>query len=1045
MYFRNLIKFQPHVLATLATVLVVVPAPLAHAQATALWNDGFAASENSSDVDFLFTSRQSGALSSISYVQSPAAADPLAWHHQVGNSAFQNRLLLAGDGEVLGRVSPNYNFKSMVSGALPAQVSFKLQLNADNTSAYTTAGFSLGSSSPQTPADAATPHFGIRFTRDDLFGAGSAMQFFDGSTWIGNQTYTFPGGIDPGAASFDVCLIISDPIDGNPWNGVSSTHIAVSVNGTLVGSYSKDGGGYTDNFLTMESGFGANAPAATPVVGVGINVFDELTVSTAPPVNEEFSTAQLTYAGDVSTADLLHGVAPVTSGNWGSDVASLNDGVNGGPNGGSIEGAWTRVGAAAEFNLGLGANGLGYDIGSIQAIAGWDSGGFGFQAWKVEVKPVGGSYVYLATVDYQPSAIRKVGASKVILGGSGGLLASRIQSIRFTANPVASGFENSFIWREIDVFGLSTVPDLTAPALMGLYPRNEASGAPANSKLELTFDENVTVGTGDITIKNLSDSTQMTIAVSDGSQVSMSGPVMKISPVVDLTAFKQYAIQIDATAIKDRSGNAFSGISDDMTWKFITGLPDLAAPATTTLSPTDGITGVSVGTNLVATFDENVTIGSGNITIKNLSTSTEIVIPVGDSRVSLAGSVLTINPNTDLDTKQNYAVRIDSGAFVDRSGNPFPGILNDTTWNFTSEALPLRILCVGDSITVGYTDDSLSGAYPFMFGYRRGLYTQLTSANYDFKLVGSSPQPDFGSYVPPFNLRDFGQDGHEGYGGETISGLTTKIAGYMASAKPDVILLMIGINEMGPDSPALLNTLVNRILTSDPTVRLIVAQITPRAEFNQDLYNYNLYIRDTLVPTYAGSGSHVSTVDQYSLFLTDPNNYTSAIKPGVMSNGINHPTNPYYDLMAPVWLQGIEALGFGPNFTSWIADPAFGLDPANQGFALDPDGDGLPNGVEAWFGSNPAQSNPGLSNPSKSFNHTTFTHPQTANPLAGLSGDYEWSPNLIEWYQGGSGPAGGPTVTFSSVTTNGITTLTATASAPMAKQFLHVKVSQATP
>ena len=747
------------------------------------------------------------------------------------------------------------------------------------------------------------------------------MQFFDGSTWIGNQTYTFPDGIDPGAASFDVCLTISDPLDGNPWNGVGSTRIAVSVNGTLVGCYSKDGGGYTDNFLTMESGF---------------------------------------------------------------------------------------------------------------------------QAWKVEVKPVGGSYVYVATVDYQPSAIRKVGASKVILGGSGGLLASRIQSIRFTANPVASGFENSFIWREIDVFGLSTVPDLTAPALMSLYPGNEASGAPANSKLELTFDENVVVGTGSITIKNLSDSTQTTIAVSDGSQVSMSGPVMKISPAVDLTAFKQYAIQIDTTAIKDRSGNAFAGISDDMTWKFITGLPDLAAPATTTLSPTDGITGVSVGTNLVATFDENVSIGSGNITIKNLSTSTEIVIPVGDSRVSVAGSVLTINPNTNLDTKQKYAVRIDSGALVDRSGKPFPGIFNDTSWNFTSEALPLRILCVGDSITVGYTDDSLSGAHPFMFGYRRGLYTHLTSANYNFKLVGSSPQPVFVSYVPPFNLRDFGQDGHEGYGGETISGLTTKIAGYMASAKPDVILLMIGINEMGPDSPALLNSLVNRILTADPTVRLIVAQITPRAEFNQDLYNYNIYIRDTLVPTYAGSGSHVSTVDLYLLFLTDPNNYTSAIKPEVMSNGINHPTNPYYDLMAPVWFQGIEVLGFGSNFSSWIADPAFGIDPAYQGFALDPDGDGLPIGVEAWFGSKPAQSNPSISNPSMSFNHTTFTHPQTANPLAGLSGDYEWSPNLIDWYQGGSGPAGEPTVTFSSVTTDGITTLTATASAPLAKQ-LYIKVSQVTP
>jgi hypothetical protein len=36
------------------------------------------------------------------------------------------------------------------------------------------------------------------------------------------------------------------------------------------------------------------------------------------------------------------------------------------------------------------------------------------------------------------------------------------------------------------------------------------------------------------------------------------------------------------------------------------------------------------------------------------------------------------------------------------------------------------------------------------------------------------------------------------------------------------------------------------------------------------------------------------------------------------------------------------------------------LDPAEQGFVLDPDGDRLANGLEAWFGTHPGEFTPGL-------------------------------------------------------------------------------------
>jgi hypothetical protein len=100
---------------------------------------------------------------------------------------------------------------------------------------------------------------------------------------------------------------------------------------------------------------------------------------------------------------------------------------------------------------------------------------------------------------------------------------------------------------------------------------------------------------------------------------------------------------------------------------------------------------------------------------------------------------------------------------------------------------------------------------------------------------------------------------------------------------------------------------VKTILATDKAVRLIVAQITPLRVFNQDLFDYNTYIRESLVPAYAGKGFTISTVDLYPHFLADPEDPKS-IDPTRLSNHINHPTNSLYDQMAESWFRGIEAL-----------------------------------------------------------------------------------------------------------------------------------------
>jgi lysophospholipase L1-like esterase len=230
-------------------------------------------------------------------------------------------------------------------------------------------------------------------------------------------------------------------------------------------------------------------------------------------------------------------------------------------------------------------------------------------------------------------------------------------------------------------------------------------------------------------------------------------------------------------------------------------------------------------------------------------------------------------------------------------------------------AVPLRIMPLGDSITAGYTDNP-TWDVQFQFGYRAPLYSLLMAAGKDFVFVGGSAEPfnnAFGDptqslpYHPPLDLRAMGQNGHRGYGGKNITYLNHNIVSWLNTDSPDVILLMIGINGIDANSPVLLDTLVNTIFSNQPAIQLIVAQITPLATYNADLFNYNTYIRDTLIAKYLALGYQISTVDQYRNLLTNPAVPTS-IDAAKFSNAINHPTNAVYQTMAQTWFAEIQAL-----------------------------------------------------------------------------------------------------------------------------------------
>lgn len=266
--------------AAVAVLAGVLSMTVAQAQYTAVWYDSFNTSAPTNKTSFEYNNgiRQGGVLAPIGYTQSPGGGD---YHHQLTGS-LPGPLLLAGDtvAQYTG-VQPQLSFKGTVLGSQIAgrKISFSMDLNATTTAAYTAAGITLGSAAGIAAGgvsilDAANTHFGVKFVEDGAFGSGNFIQFYDGSTLV-NNLIPFTAG---GAGAFNVELFINDLADGNPWDGIGSTTIDLNVNGVFIAGYTKGGGGYTDNYLTLVGERGFTSPNLT----IATHTFDDLTVYAAP-------------------------------------------------------------------------------------------------------------------------------------------------------------------------------------------------------------------------------------------------------------------------------------------------------------------------------------------------------------------------------------------------------------------------------------------------------------------------------------------------------------------------------------------------------------------------------------------------------------------------------------------------------------------------------------------------------------------------------------------------------------------------------------------
>ncbi len=251
--------------------------------------------------------------------------------------------------------------------------------------------------------------------------------------------------------------------------------------------------------------------------------------------------------------------------------------------------------------------------------------------------------------------------------------------------------------------------DTTAPTVQTFSPADEATGVSQGSNIVVTFSEDIQRGTGTIVLRNAAGVAVETYQAATAAQVSISGSAMTLDPSADLASGAGYRVDFDFGSVKDLAGNPYTGTT---AYNFTTSTaPDTTPPTVASVSPSDGSTGVAVGSNIVLLFSESIERGSGSIVLKTAAGAVVETFDAGSSaNLSISGSALTINPTADLSFGAQYRVELAAGTLKDGSGNSYGG--NASGYSFstlTQSGLNLIGTPGPDVRTGGAGDDRIEG------------------------------------------------------------------------------------------------------------------------------------------------------------------------------------------------------------------------------------------------------------------------------------------------------------------------------------------------
>lgn len=170
----------------------------------------------------------------------------------------------------------------------------------------------------------------------------------------------------------------------------------------------------------------------------------------------------------------------------------------------------------------------------------------------------------------------------------------------------------------------------------------------------------------------------------------------------------------------------------------------------------------------------------------------------------------------------------------------------NTVSQVSAEDDTIKIMCIGDSITDGYTND-------YVGSYRKFIYHNLTEMGYNIDMVGSKD----GGWTPAYTDEETGETwefdnentGYSGYSVLSYSGRTgiyetLQSTGCLVSAQPDIVTLQIGTNDVIDNhdidtAGERLEILVDYILDNIPqNSTLFISPIPPLDPNRSEVYDW---------------------------------------------------------------------------------------------------------------------------------------------------------------------------------------------------------------
>jgi len=226
------------------------------------------------------------------------------------------------------------------------------------------------------------------------------------------------------------------------------------------------------------------------------------------------------------------------------------------------------------------------------------------------------------------------------------------------------------------------VPDTTRPLVSST---SSATAVPVGSEITATFSEAMDPAT----------ITGTTFTVNQGTTsvpgaVTYTGLMATFSPTADLTHDTTYDATVTVGA-KDLVGN---GLLVNYVWTLTTELGPPTDSTAPTVSSTNALVGLAVGSNVWATFSE--AMDPATIAAASTFTVAQGTTPVSGA-VTYTGLTATFDPATELSSNTTYTATVTTAA-KDVAGNPLAAPF---VWTFTTS----NPSCVQTAVDLGSAGD----------------------------------------------------------------------------------------------------------------------------------------------------------------------------------------------------------------------------------------------------------------------------------------------------------------------------------------------------